>query len=99
MDGLDECEPVEMHKILRAFRKIIQAGVHKIFISGREILNVTNSIKDSIELQISSSDALDDIRRFIDWRMDEKMTERVLTENTGVLEEVKRRLNERADRM
>jgi hypothetical protein len=99
VDGLDECEPVEMHKVFRAFRKIVQAGIHRIFVSGRELLNVSNSIKDSTELPISSSDTLDDIRRFIDWKIDEKMRERPLTESKDMLTEVKRRLNEKADRM
>ncbi|KEF54086.1 uncharacterized protein A1O9_09881 [Exophiala aquamarina CBS 119918] len=99
VDDLDECEPVEIHKVSRAFRKVSQAGIHRVFISGREILSVSNSVKDSVELPISSSDSLSDIRRFIDWRIDEKMAERPLTEKTEILEEVKRCLNEKADRM
>ena len=99
MDGLDECETVEMHKILKAFRRIIQAGEHRIFISGRETLHVSNSIKDTVELPISSSDTMEDIRRFIDWRVEEKMTERSLTEHSAILEDVKRTLNDKADRM
>lgn len=99
VDGLDECERDEMHKIFRAFRKLVQTSRHRIFISGREVLDVGNSIEGSVELPISSLDTIVDIRRFIDWRIDEKMRERLLTGNKDMLEKVKRRLNDKADRM
>lgn len=99
MDGLDECERDEIHKVFRAFRKLVQTSKHRVFISGREVLEVGNSIESSVELPISSLDTIVDIRRFIDWRIDEKMRERLLTGNKELLDEVKRRLNDKADRM
>jgi hypothetical protein len=99
VDGLDECEPSEFYKVFKALRKLVQSGVHKIFVSGRKILEVGNSIEGSIELPILSTDTIDDIRRLIDWKIDEKMRERRLTESQDMLDEVKRRLNDKADRM
>jgi hypothetical protein len=41
----------------------------------------------------------EDIRKFINWKIEEKMRERKLTENERVLQDIKSKLNERADRM
>lgn len=99
LDGLDECETSDLHSVFKALRRLIQSGMHRVFISGREVLDVRNSIDGSVELPISSSDTVDDIRRFIDWKIAEKMRERPLTQDNDLLNEVKHRLNDKADRM
>lgn len=99
VDGLDECEASDLLSVLQAMRGLIQSGLHRLFISGREVLDVRNSINGSVEIPISSSDTVDDIRRFIEWKIAEKMRERQLTEDKAMLSEVKRSLNDKADRM
>lgn len=99
VDGLDECELEEIRKVLKTFQKMISQHGTRVFISGREALDVTNSISNSIAIVISDEDNRDDICRFIDWRIGEKMRERQLTEKESVLQDIKRKLNEKADRM
>jgi len=71
----------------------------KVFISGRETLDVTNSIPDSVTIVISDESNREDISRYIEWRIEEKMRERQLTEKQSVVEDIKRKLNEKADHM
>jgi hypothetical protein len=99
VDGLDECELEEIRKVLKTFQKMIAQHGTRVFISGREALDVTNSISNSIAIVISDEGNRDDICRFIDWRIEEKMRERQLTEKESVLQDIKRKLNEKADRM
>jgi hypothetical protein len=60
---------------------------------------VTNSITDSVTVVISDENNREDICRFIEWRTGEKMRERQLTEKKSVLQDIKSKLNEKADRM
>ena len=99
VDGLDECEPEEVRKILKTFQEIVWQHGPKVFISGREALDVTNSIGDCIAIVISDEGNREDIRRFIEWRIEEKMRERQLTEDESVLQAIKRELTDKADRM
>jgi hypothetical protein len=99
VDGLDECELEEVRKVLKTFQKMMSQHGPRVFISGREGLDVTNAVPGSTAIRISNEDHKEDIRRFIDWRIEEKMRERQLTEKESVLQEIKSKLNERADRM
>ena len=99
VDGLDECELKETQKILKTFQKMVSQHGARIFISGREALDVTNSISNSTAIVISDEDNREDICRFIEWRIEEKMRERQLTEDESVLQEIKRELTDKADRM
>lgn len=99
VDGLDECELDEVRKVLKTFRKMMSQQAPKIFISGREVLDIKNSIQGSAAVVILGEDTRDDIRRFIEWRIEEKMRERQLTEKESVLQDIKNKLNEKADRM
>ena len=99
VDGLDECEPEEVRKVLKTFQKMMSQHGTRVFISGRESLDVTNSIPDSIAVVISDENNREDIRRFIEWRIGEKMRERLLTEKKSLLQDIKSKLNEKADRM
>ena len=99
MDGLDECEQNEIQRVLKTFREMESMPDHKILISGRETLNLKTAFSDVVELPISNEDIIQDIRRFIDWRIDEKMKQRRLTETTEVVEEIRECLNDKADRM
>lgn len=99
VDGLDECELEEVRKVLKTFQKMISQHGPRVFISGREDLDVTNAIPGSVAIRISNEDNKEDIRRFIEWRIEEKMRERQLTEKESVLQEIKSKLNERADHM
>jgi hypothetical protein len=44
MDGLDECELQETRKVLKVFQKILSQRGTRVFISGRETLEITNFI-------------------------------------------------------
>ncbi len=99
VDGLDECEPEEVQKVLKTFQKMMLRPGTKVFISGREALDVANSIPGSITVVISDENNREDICRFIEWRIEEKMRERQLTEKKSLLRDIKRKLNEKADRM
>jgi hypothetical protein len=99
VDGLDECELKEIRRVLKTFQKMMSQHGTRIFISGREALDVTNSISNSIAVVISDEDNREDISRFIEWRIREKMRERQLTEKESVLQGIKSELNEKADRM
>jgi KAP family P-loop domain len=99
VDGLDECEPEEVRKVLKIFQKTMSQPGTKVFISGREALDVINAIPGSIAVVISDENNREDICRFIEWRIEEKMRERQLTEKKSLLQDVKRKLNEKADRM
>jgi hypothetical protein len=99
VDGLDECESEEVRKVLKIFQKMTSQPGTKVFISGREALDVTNAIPGAITVVISDKNNREDICRFIEWRMEEKMRERQLTEKKSLLQDIKRKLNEKADRM
>jgi hypothetical protein len=98
IDGLDECEQDEVRAVLRTFQDLLSHRV-KIFISGRESLEVKNALKDSLILRIADEDVREDIRLFIEHKIDVKLTDKQLTENKAVLERIKTALNQGADRM
>ena len=99
VDGLDECESEDVREVLKTFQKMMSQPGTRVFISGREALDVTNSIPGSIAVVISDENNREDICKFIEWRVEEKMRERQLTEKKSLLQDIKRRLNEKADRM
>lgn len=99
VDGLDECEIDEVRKVLRTFRRMMSQQDLKVFISGREVLDAKTSIQGSTTIVVSEENTRDDIRRFIQWRIEEKMHERQLTETESVLQDIKTKLDERADQM
>ena len=99
VDGLDECEPEQVREILKTFQKMESRRSTRIFISGREALDVASSIPGSNTIRISDEYHKEDIRNFINWKIEGKMRERKLTENKKVLQDIKSKLNERADRM
>ncbi|KAG8420882.1 hypothetical protein J3459_003868 [Metarhizium acridum] len=76
-----------------------QRDSQRVFISGSEDLHVTNFIGDSTTLCISNKDNEEDIREFVEWKIEAKLRERQLTENEYVLQDIKRKLNERAHLM
>jgi hypothetical protein len=98
VDGLEQCAVKEIRIVRRVLRNLSRDGV-KVFISGRESLDVTNSIPGSITIEISNEDVREDIHTYIEDRIKEKMLERQLTENKEVLEDIKTKLNDGADRM
>ncbi|KAK2793669.1 hypothetical protein FQN51_001181 [Onygenales sp. PD_10] len=99
VDGLDECKPMEVQKVLKTFRQVIALKGSRVFISGRDCLDVEHSIPGSIRISIADEDNSEDINNFINWKIEEKMLERQLTEDESVLQEIKNELNKRADRM
>ena len=99
VDGLDECEPREISKVLKIFSGLALQGGVRLLISGRESLDVIRAISSFIMVSVPEEHAREDVRKFVNWKIEEKMQERQLTENSGVLEEVKMTLIDKADRM
>ena len=99
VDDLHECAAKEVQMILRVFRRMLATPNIRLFISGRENLEITHAIPGSSTMSISHGDAKRDICKFIEWRIGEKEYERQLTENLELLQDVKQALLERADRM
>lgn len=100
VDGVDECELGERQVVLSTFREMMQKhDSHRVLVSGREDLHVKDFMADSITLRISNDDNKEDIRKFIEWRLEEKMLERRLTENEYVLRDIQSKLNEGANLM
>lgn len=99
VDGLDECELPEVHRTLRVIRKMSSLPGRKVLISGRESLDVKSFIQDLVTTTISGVETKKDIRQFIDWKLAEKLQERRLTEEEKVLQNIKDKLNDKADQM
>ena len=99
VDGLDECEPKEVVAVLDTFSTVIKQPRIKVFISGREVLNVTNAIPVSIRINISADENRDDLRRFIDFRITKKMHVRKITGSTELLSQIKATLYQEAKQM
>ncbi|KID76803.1 uncharacterized protein G6M90_00g103830 [Metarhizium brunneum] len=100
VDGLDECESVERRLVLNTLRNMMQQrDTQRVLVSGREDLDVTNFIENSMTLRISRKENEEDVREFIEWKIEAKLRERQLTESEYVLRDIKNKLNERADLM
>jgi hypothetical protein len=95
VDGLDECEPAEIQMVL----KVVRRCNLRIFISGRENLNVEHCVPNSSVIRISEEHANEDIRQFIEWKIKGKMLERKITENGSLVQNIKSTLVSKADRM
>jgi hypothetical protein len=100
VDGLDECETKEAQKALSIFRKLrSQHNDIRILISGRESLDILNCIPNSAKIQLSFKDVEGDISKFIEWKIEEKMCDRHITEDESLLQTIKDTLNKKADCM
>ena len=99
VDGLDECPAVEIQRVLRVFRILVSQQGLRIFVSGRESLDIQQSIPGSSLVYISNNDAKEDICKFVEWKVEEKMHERQLTEDKSLLRDVKTTLVDKADCM
>lgn len=100
VDGLDECESVERRLVLNTLRNMMQQrDTQRVLVSGREDLDVTNFMENSLILRISKKENEEDVREFIEWKIEAKLRERQLTESEYVLRDIKNKLNERADLM
>ncbi|KAI9933784.1 hypothetical protein MW887_004856 [Aspergillus wentii] len=98
-DGIDECDPKEVIETLKTFREVTLRHGTKVLISGREDLDVAQFVSGCIKMTMSENDTRRDIRRFIEWKIEEKMWERELTKDQSLLQDVKSKLNGNAERM
>ncbi|KAH8432790.1 uncharacterized protein LDX57_010417 [Aspergillus melleus] len=99
MDGLDECNRSQTLKVFEALREISKLRSVKVFVSGREGLDMTGAIPGCATINIADDGNNDDLRAFVDWKIQIKMKERQLTESESVLQEIKAKLLERAGHM
>ncbi|RDW59302.1 uncharacterized protein DSM5745_10997 [Aspergillus mulundensis] len=89
VDGLDECDRHHVVQVLDVFRTLVLENKTRILISGREGLDVTQAITGSRTLTIANHGNGSDILRFIDWKIDEKMRDRSLTDNPAMLRNIR----------
>jgi nucleoside phosphorylase len=100
VDGLDECEQGEVLLVCEGIRLVLKMNSTRVLISGRESLAVTDRIQGSAKINLSEREGRSDIiRKFIEWKIDNKMRERSITERTSVLQTIKDRLFEKAGNM
>lgn len=99
VDGLDECDSGNIQNILEVFRRLIKQSNTRVFIVGRESLDIKRSIPDSSTIYISQEYIKDDIREFVERKIEDKMRERQLTEQENLVRDIKETLIELADRM
>ncbi|KAJ0421608.1 ankyrin repeat-containing domain protein [Aspergillus carlsbadensis] len=86
-------------QVLDVFRAMAAEMKTRILISGREGLEVGQLISASSTIIIADHGNGSDILRFIDWKMEEKMRHRTLSDDPDLLREIRQRLAERADQM
>jgi hypothetical protein len=97
LDALDEV--VDRHILLVALREIQEKskGLVKIFISSRPDRNIT-SRGSWLEMQLTPEKTIDDIHRFIEKEVDERLESRADVA-IELVEEVKQNLKQRANGM
>ena len=99
VDGLDECIATEIQRVLKVFREMTSQHGLRLFVSGRESLDIQQSIPGSSSINISYEDAKEDICKFVKWKIKEKIHERRITEDESLLRDIKTTLVDKADRM
>lgn len=100
IDGLDECERAEWQPVLRACRLLLQKGDARVFISGREDLDVSNPELHLYRINIMEKDVRNDIRTFVDWKMGEKNRDNgQLSTNEALVSDISNTLNDKAHLM
>ena len=100
VDGLDECQADEISRVLKVLRTIISTSQGaQVLVSGRETLHVQHSIQGSSIIQIGNEDVQEDIRDFINWKIEEKTRDRRITDTESLLQDIKSTLIDKADRM
>ncbi|KAI9036894.1 uncharacterized protein KD926_001209 [Aspergillus affinis] len=99
MDGLDECYLLQILEVFEALREISRQRSVKVFLSGREGLDLPRAIPSCATINIADDGSNDDLRAFVEWKIQTKLKERQLTENESVLQEIRERLLEKAGHM
>lgn len=99
MDGLDECDRSQTLKVFEALREIYKLRSVKVFVSGREGLDTTGAIPGCATINIADDGNNDDLRAFVEWKIQIKLDERQLTESESVLQEIREKLLENAGHM
>ncbi|KAF2998234.1 hypothetical protein E8E13_005657 [Curvularia kusanoi] len=95
IDGLHECDQSQWAIVLRSLQKLTARGKARVLISGRELLNVTASVRKCITVTITKLDTKKDIRNFIDWKVANADYGR-LTSDTELEQEIISTLNGKA---
>ncbi|KAK1148149.1 hypothetical protein N8T08_010791 [Aspergillus melleus] len=96
MDGLDECDRSQTLKVFEALREISKLRSVKVFVSGREGLDMAGAIPGCATINIADDGNNDDLRAFVEWKIQIKLNERQLTESESVLQEIREKLLEKA---
>ncbi|KAL4782688.1 hypothetical protein BJX76DRAFT_358742 [Aspergillus varians] len=99
VDGLDECERSEMLEVFAILRQMISQNNSRILVSGRDGIDLIQAIPRAVTIAVANQGNEDDIRKFIDWKIDEKSRDRPLTSDTALLQDITAKLLERADCM
>ena len=96
IDGLHECAPGEVEKILYKIQDSIAVGA-RVIITGRESPDISAFV-EATKITILEHDTRDDIRAFVDWKLASRRRG-PLTRNKELARAVVKALNDRANLM
>ncbi|PLB54061.1 hypothetical protein P170DRAFT_7759 [Aspergillus steynii IBT 23096] len=99
MDGLDECDRSQTLMVLGALRETAEQSPVRIFVSGREGLDLPGAIPNCNTINMADEGSKADLRAFVEWKIHMKVKERQLTENESILEEIAETLIGKAGHM
>ncbi|KAH8723832.1 hypothetical protein GQ44DRAFT_773708 [Phaeosphaeriaceae sp. PMI808] len=99
VDGVDECSQRETFEILSGLRQLLKLPSCRVFICSRQDVDVLRGIPGTARIQITPADTKTDLEVFVDREVKERQHERLISSNKAVIEEVKRKILEKADGM
>ncbi|OCK79032.1 hypothetical protein K432DRAFT_300680, partial [Lepidopterella palustris CBS 459.81] len=80
LDALDECNQETLSDFISALKKIVQQSTStvKVLVSSRASKDIVSQLGDLPQLRIQSHDNADDIKRFVDRRVEEYIQDKKL---------------------
>jgi hypothetical protein len=99
IDGLDECGPGEIKKVVTVLIKLLNTTTASLFIASREELDITRRIQGSIRIRITPENTKEDVEHFISYQIERMQKHHRITESEDMLKYIKVELQQKADRM
>jgi hypothetical protein len=66
IDGLDECSPNKVQKLVAIIKNLLAASSCRIFFASREDIDMTRMISSSVRIRITPTNTKADIELFIE---------------------------------
>lgn len=101
VDGLDLCDQAEVFKALKVWKQFTPTAALRWLVSARESVeqDFKALYKGAQLISVPEVSNREDIKNFIDWKINELQAERTLTKDERLLDEVRCQLNARAHKM